>query len=57
MEFVLSGTTTTVDGTTINNGTAVYVLTPQLKAGETGDVVIFDFSDIIAGAWKEVGAN
>ena len=57
VEFVLSGTTTTVDGTTINNGTAVYVLTPQLKAGETGDVVIFDFSDIIAGAWKEVGAN
>ena len=57
VEFILSGTVTTADGTTLNNGTAVYTLTPQLKAGETGDVVIFDFSDIIAGEWKEVGAN
>ena len=57
VEFVLSGTVTTVSGTTFNNGNAVYTLTPELKTGETGDVVIFDFSDIIAGAWKEVGAN
>ena len=57
IELVLSGKGTTASGMTLNNGTAVCVITPKLTAGETGEIPVFDFSDIIAGAWTKIGEN
>lgn len=60
IDFLIEGTGTYKNGTSeykLSYGVERYIVTPEFKTAESGNMPSFDFSDIISGAWREETAQ